>query len=352
MHPYRTHTCNQLRKEDAGKTVRLSGWMFRLRDHGGILFVDLRDHYGVTQIVVHPSRSFFGLVEKAHLESVITVTGEVKLRDPETINADLPTGEIEIEANELVMESASQTTPLYIPDEKADESEEMRLKYRFLDLRREKLHNNIILRSQVIKFLREQMWEKGFNEFQTPILTASSPEGARDYLVPSRIHRGMFYALPQAPQMFKQLLMVSGFDKYFQIAPCFRDEAARADRSPGEFYQMDIEMSYATQDEIFAVVEDVVGKTFAKFSTWTCNAAPWPRIKYRDAMMVYGSDKPDLRNPLKWFDMSDFFAKANFKAFAACVENGGLVKGLLVKGIVGVEARTWFDKREAFVKEN
>ena len=258
MHPYRTHTCNQLRKEDAGKTVRLSGWMFRLRDHGGILFVDLRDHYGITQIVVHPSRSFFGLVEKAHLESVITVTGEVKLRDPETINHDLPTGEIEIEANELVMEGASGVTPLYIPDDKAEESEEMRLKYRFLDLRREKLHNNIVLRSQVIRFLREQMWAKGFNEYQTPILTASSPEGARDYLVPSRIHRGMFYALPQAPQMFKQLLMVSGFDRYFQIAPCFRDEAARADRSPGEFYQLDIEMSYATQDEIFAVVEDVV----------------------------------------------------------------------------------------------
>ena len=352
MHPYRTHTCNELRASDAGKTVRLSGWMFRLRDHGGILFVDLRDHYGLTQIVVHPSRSFFGTVEKAHLESVITVTGEVKLRTPDTINPELPTGEIEIEANELVMESASQVTPLYIPDEKADESEDVRLQYRFLDLRREKLHRNIILRSDVIRFLREKMWEKGFHEFQTPILTASSPEGARDYLVPSRIHRGMFYALPQAPQMFKQLLMVSGFDKYFQIAPCFRDEAARADRSPGEFYQMDIEMSYVTQDEIFAVVEDVVSATFRKFSTWACNEAPWPRIKYRDAMMTYGSDKPDLRNPLKWIDMSDFFAKADFKAFAACVKNGGLVKGLLVKGIVGVETRTWFDKREAFVKEN
>ena len=352
MHPYRTHTCNELRAADAGKTVKLSGWMFRLRDHGGILFVDLRDHYGLTQIVVHPSREFFGLVEKAHLESVITVTGEVKLRTPDTINPDLPTGEIEIEANELVMESASEVTPIYIPDEKADENEEVRLKHRYLDLRREKLHNNIILRSNVIKFLREKMWEKGFNEFQTPILTASSPEGARDYLVPSRIHRGMFYALPQAPQMFKQLLMVSGFDKYFQIAPCFRDEAARADRSPGEFYQLDIEMSYATQDEIFAVVEDVVGETFKKFSSWQCNAAPWPRIKYRDAMMVYGSDKPDLRNPLKWFDMSDFFKRASFKAFASCVENGGLVKGLLVKGIVGVETRTWFDKREAFVKDN
>ncbi len=352
MHPYRTHTCNELRKEDAGKTVRLSGWMFRLRDHGGILFVDLRDHYGVTQVVVHPSRRFFSAVEKAHLESVITVTGEVKLRDPETVNPALPTGEIEIEANELVMESPSDVTPLYVPDEKAEESEDMRLKYRFLDLRREKLHGNIVLRSQVIRFLREQMWAKGFNEYQTPILTASSPEGARDYLVPSRLHRGMFYALPQAPQMFKQLLMVSGFDKYFQIAPCFRDEAARADRSPGEFYQLDIEMSYATQDEIFSVVEDVVSATFRKFSAWECNATPWPRIKYRDAMMTYGSDKPDLRNPLKWIDMSDFFHRASFKAFAATVEQGGLVKGLLVKGIVGVEARAWFDKREAFVKDN
>lgn len=352
MHPYRTHTCNELRKEDAGRTVRLSGWMFRLRDHGGILFVDLRDHYGVTQVVVHPSRQFFSAVEKAHLESVVTVTGEVKLRDSETVNPNLPTGEIEIEANELVIESPSDVTPLYVPDEKAEESEDMRLKYRFLDLRREKLHNNIVLRSQVIRFLREQMWAKGFNEYQTPILTASSPEGARDYLVPSRLHRGMFYALPQAPQMFKQLLMVSGFDKYFQIAPCFRDEAARADRSPGEFYQLDIEMSYATQDEIFSVVEDVVSATFRKFSTWECNATPWPRIKYRDAMMTYGSDKPDLRNPLKWIDMSDFFHRASFKAFAATVEQGGLVKGLLVKGIVGVEARAWFDKREAFVKEN
>ncbi len=352
MHPYRTHNCNELRAADVGKTVRLSGWMFRLRDHGGILFVDLRDHYGITQIVVHPSRSFFGQVEKAHLESVFTVTGEVKLRTPDTINPKMATGEIEVEANEFVMESASAVTPIYIPDEKADESEDVRLKHRYLDLRREKLHNNIILRSNVIKFLREQMWSKGFNEFQTPILTASSPEGARDYLVPSRIHRGQFYALPQAPQMFKQLLMVSGFDKYFQIAPCFRDEAARADRSPGEFYQLDIEMSYATQDEIFAVVEDVVGKTFAKFSTWQCNAAPWPRIKYRDAMMTYGSDKPDLRNPLKWVDMSDFFRRASFKAFANTVEQGGLVKGLLVKGIVGVETRTWFDKREHNVKEN
>ena len=353
MHPYRTHTCNELRAADAGKTVRLSGWMFRLRDHGGILFVDLRDHYGLTQIVVHPSRSFFGLVEKAHLESVITVTGEVKLRTPDTINPDLPTGKIEIEANELVMESASQVTPIYIPDEKADESEDVRLQYRFLDLRREKLHNNIVLRSQVIRFLREKMWGKGFNEFQTPILTASSPEGARDYLVPSRIHRGMFYALPQAPQMFKQLLMVSGFDRYFQIAPCFRDEDARADRSPGEFYQLDMEMSYATQDDVFAVMEDVIPATFREFAPagTKVDGAPFVRIPYREAMMRFGTDKPDLRNPLEWIDMSAFFAKAGFKAFASTVEKGGLVKGLLVKGAVK-QSRTWFDKREHNVKEN
>src|SRR5574344_238064 len=284
MHPYRTHTCNELRASDAGKTVKLSGWMFRLRDHGGILFVDLRDHYGLTQIVVHPSRSFFGLVEKAHLESVITVTGEVKLRTPDTINPDLPTGEIEIEANELVMEGASEVTPLYIPDEKADESEDVRLKHRYLDLRREKLHNNIILRSKVIRFLREQMWAKGFNEFQTPILTASSPEGARDYLVPSRIHRGMFYALPQAPQQFKQLLMVAGFDRYFQIAPCFRDEDARADRSPGEFYQMDVEMSFVEQDEIFEVIEGLIDDIFSKFAGREYTKPPFPRIPFRESI--------------------------------------------------------------------
>ena len=351
MHPYRTHTCNQLRETDAGKTVRLSGWIFRMRDHGGILFLDLRDHYGITQVVVHPSRSFFSVVEKLKLESVITVTGEVKLRDASTINPEIPTGKVELEANELEVQSASEATPLYLPDD-ANESEDLRLKYRFLDLRREKLHHNIVLRSEVISFLRQQMVEKGFHEYQTPILTASSPEGARDYLVPSRLHRGQFYALPQAPQLFKQLLMVAGFDRYFQVAPCFRDEAARADRSPGEFYQLDMEMSFVTQDEIFAIVEDVISKTFKKFSKWTVSPAPWRRIKYRDAMMTYGSDKPDLRNPLKWINMSDFFAKANFKAFAACVAAGGLVKGLNVPGVSGTQSRSWFDKREHNAKEN
>ncbi len=349
MHPYRTHTCNELRASDAGKTVRLSGWMFRLRDHGGILFIDLRDHYGVTQIVIHPTRPFFEALSKAKLETVLTVTGELKLRDKETINPEIATGEVELEVNECVIESPSEQTPLYIPDEPT-ESEDLRLKYRFLDLRRKSLHDNIMLRSQVIRFLREKMWNLGFTEYQTPILTCSSPEDARDYLVPSRVHRGKFYALPQAPQLFKQLLMVSGFDRYFQIAPCFRDEDARADRSPGEFYQLDIEMSYVTQDEIFKVVEEVLSELFAKFSTKKVTETLWPRIPYREAMMTYGSDKPDLRNPLKWIDMSEFFARADFKAFAACVASGGLVKGLTVKGVTGVQSRSWFDKREQNAK--
>ena len=349
MHPYRTHTCNELRAADAGKTARLSGWMFRMRDHGGILFIDLRDHYGITQVVVHPSRSFFETLAKSRLETVITVTGEVKLRDQETINPEIPTGEVEIEANECVLESPSELTPLYLPDE-ASESEDLRLKYRFLDLRREHLHNNIVLRSKVIQFLRQQMWNLGFTEYQTPILTCSSPEGARDYLVPSRVHRGKFYALPQAPQLFKQLLMVSGFDRYFQIAPCFRDEDARADRSPGEFYQLDIEMSFVTQDEIFAVVEEVLYKLFKTFSKKVITDAPWPRIPFREAMMKYGSDKPDLRNPLVWIDLSEFFRNGGFKAFASTVEKGGIVKGLRVPGIVGVQSRSWFDKRESNAK--
>jgi len=353
MHPYRTHTCNDLRASDAGKTARISGWVFRKRDHGGILFLDLRDHYGLTQVVVHPSRAFFGDVEKIKLESVATFTGKVVLREPSTVNPDLPTGEVELVADECVIESASETTPIYIPDE-TDPAEDMRLTYRYLDLRRSRVHNNIVLRSRLISFLRKQMEAHGFNEYQTPILTCSSPEGARDYLVPSRVHHGKFYALPQAPQLFKQLLMVAGFDSYFQIAPCFRDEDSRADRSPGEFYQLDIEMSYATQEDVFAVVEDVLSKAFAEFAPkdWSIDQAPWRRIPYREAMMVYGSDKPDLRNPLRWQDLSAFFAKADFKAFAACVAAGGLVKGLCVKGAAATQSRTWFDKREQNVKDN
>lgn len=351
MHPFRTHNCSQLRASDAGTTAKLSGWVFRMRDHGGILFIDLRDHYGLTQVVIHPSRPFFEQMSHAKLETVITVTGVVTLREPETINPDLATGEVELVANECVVETTADQSPLYIPGE-PDESEDLRLKYRFLDLRREGLHRNILLRSKVIAFLRQQMWAHGFNEYQTPILTCSSPEGARDYLVPSRVHRGKFYALPQAPQLFKQLLMVAGFDRYFQIAPCFRDEAARADRSPGEFYQLDIEMSFVTQDEIFAVVEDVISKTFAEFSNRPITPAPWPRIPYRESMMKYGSDKPDLRIPLEYVCLNDLFRDSGFKAFASTVAKGGVVKGLRVPGIVGVQSRSWFDKREAFAKEN
>ncbi len=354
MHDFRTHNCNELRASDAGKTVRLSGWVYHRRDHGGIIFIDLRDHYGRTQVVVHPSRSFFSTAENVHFESVITVTGKVVAREPDMINHDIPTGEVELVADEFIVESESEQTPIYLAGDASDVGpEELRLKYRYLDLRRESLHANILLRSQVISFLRSKMESLGFHEYQTPILTSSSPEGARDFLVPSRIHPGQFYALPQAPQIFKQLLMVAGFDRYFQIAPCFRDEDSRADRSPGEFYQLDCEMSFATQEDVFAVMEEVIPETFRKFAKpgKKVASAPFPRITYRDAMMTYGSDKPDLRNPLKWFDMSAFFAKAGFKAFAATVEKGGLVKGLLVKNATA-QSRTWFDKREHNVKEN
>ncbi|MBQ3810675.1 MAG: aspartate--tRNA ligase, partial [Kiritimatiellae bacterium] len=354
MHPYRTHTCNELRVEDAGKTARLSGWVYHKRDHGGILFLDLRDHYGRTQVVVHPSRSFFQEATDLRLESVVTVTGQVVARGESEINPDIDTGKVELVADEFVVESAADQTPIYLGGDGNDTAgEDLRLKYRYLDLRRESLHANIVLRSKVISFLRRRMEDLGFREYQTPILTSSSPEGARDFLVPSRIHPGEFYALPQAPQIYKQLLMVAGFDRYFQIAPCFRDEDARADRSPGEFYQLDMEMSYATQDDVFAVMEDVIPATFREFAPagTKVDGAPFVRIPYRESMMKYGTDKPDLRNPLEWIDMSAFFAKAGFKAFASTVEKGGLVKGLLVKGAVK-QSRTWFDKREHNVKEN
>ena len=354
MHPFRTHTCNELRPEHDGQTVRLGGWVYHKRDHGGILFLDLRDHYGRTQVVVHPSRPFFQQCADIRLESVLIVTGKVVKREPAMVNPDIPTGEVELVADEIQFESPADQTPIYLAGE-ADEvgPEDLRLKYRYLDLRRESLHANILLRSQVISFLRSKMESLGFHEYQTPILTSSSPEGARDFLVPSRIHPGEFYALPQAPQIFKQLLMVAGFDRYFQIAPCFRDEDSRADRSPGEFYQLDCEMSFVTQDDVFAVMEEVIPETFKKFAKpgKKVDGAPFPRIPYAEAMMTYGSDKPDLRNPLKWINMSDFFAKAGFKAFASTVEKGGLVKGLLVKGAVK-QSRTWFDKREHNVKEN
>ncbi|MEG2415740.1 MAG: aspartate--tRNA ligase, partial [Kiritimatiellia bacterium] len=284
-------------------------------------------------------------------ESVITFTGEVVPREPETINPDLPTGEVELVANECAIESAAETTPIYIPDEE-DPAEEMRLTYRYLDLRRDRVHKNIILRSKLISFLRKVMEQHGFNEYQTPILTCSSPEGARDYLVPSRIHHGKFYALPQAPQLFKQLLMVAGFDRYFQIAPCFRDEDSRADRSPGEFYQLDIEMSYATQEDVFAVVEDVLSKAFSEFAPkgWAIDGAPWCRIPYREAMLSYGSDKPDLRNPLKIVDVTNVFKDSGFGAFAKAVEAGCIVRALPVPDIKA-KPRSFFDKLEPWAKE-
>ena len=342
MHIYRTHTCNELRETHAGQVVRLSGWVFRKRDHGGILFIDLRDHYGLTQIVVHPSRAFFDELTKLRLESVIIVEGIVTRREPTTVNPDLPSGAVEVVADVCTVESAAEQTPIYLAGDE-DCAEELRLKYRFLDLRRESLHANIVLRSRVIAHLRRMMTDKGFNEYQTPILTCSSPEGARDYLVPSRIHPGKFYALPQAPQLFKQLLMVAGFDRYFQIAPCFRDEDARADRSPGEFYQLDMEMSYVTQDDIFAVVEDVLHSTFTTFSKKRVDATPWRRIPYREAMLKYGSDKPDLRIPIEMVDVSAIFRDSGFNAFAAAVKGGAVVRAIPVKGIKD-KPRSFFDK--------
>ena len=349
MHIYRTHTCNELRPAHSGETARLSGWVFRKRDHGGILFIDLRDHYGITQIVVNPGRLFFETLSRLHLESVITVTGKVTLRDPDTVNPAMETGEVELVAETCELESVADPLPLYLAGEE-EAGEEPRLKYRYLDLRRERVHRNILLRSQVISHLRRQMEALGFNEFQTPILTASSPEGARDYLVPSRVHPGKFYALPQAPQMFKQLLMVAGFDRYFQIAPCFRDEDARADRSPGEFYQLDLEMSFVTQDEIFAVVEQVLHSTFMRFSDKASDAPPWRRIPYREAMLKYGSDKPDLRIPLEMIDVTGIFRSSGFKAFAGPIASGGaVVRALPVPGIKG-QPRSFFDKLVEYAK--
>ena len=342
MHLYRTHTCNDLRAAHAGQTVKLSGWLFRKRDHGGILFIDLRDHYGQTQIVVHPSRSFFESLTHMKLESVVTIVGQVTMREASTINPELSTGEIEVVANECVEQSVSEQTPIYLAGEE-DTAEEVRLKYRFLDLRRASLHQNILLRSRVIAHLRQKMTSLGFNEFQTPILTCSSPEGARDYLVPSRVHPGKFYALPQAPQLFKQLLMVAGFDRYFQIAPCFRDEDARADRSPGEFYQLDMEMSFVTQDDVFQVVEDVLHSTFSTFSKLAIDAAPWRRIPYREAMLKYGSDKPDLRIPIEMSDVTEIFRASGFNAFAGAIKSGAVVRAIPVRAIKN-QPRSFFDK--------
>ncbi len=320
MHAYRTHHCGALRKTDVGKPVRLSGWVHRKRDHGGLLFIDLRDHYGLTQLVVEPEEPFFAEIERVRQESVIRVEGKVVAREGDTVNPGLPTGEIEVRIKGFDVLSVAEELPVPVFGE-PDYPEDLRLKYRFLDLRRETLHRNIILRSGVIASLRRRMIEQGFMEFQTPILTASSPEGARDFLVPSRMHPGKFYALPQAPQQFKQLLMVAGFDRYFQIAPCFRDEDARADRSPGEFYQLDFEMSYVAQEDVFSAIEPVLAGVFEEFSKGKAvTKPPFPRIAYNDAIRKFGSDKPDLRNPLEMQNVSEHFRGSGFKVFAGMLE--------------------------------
>ncbi|MBL0965991.1 MAG: aspartate--tRNA ligase, partial [Blastomonas sp.] len=343
MHAYRTHSCTALRASDVGQQVRLSGWVHRKRDHGNLLFIDLRDHYGLTQIVTDSDSPAFAALERLRVESVVTVTGTVVARSAETVNANLPTGEIEVRAAEVVVQSAADELPMPVAGEQ-EYPEDIRLRYRFLDLRRERLHRNIMLRSQVIASLRRRMVEQGFTEFQTPILTASSPEGARDYLVPSRVHPGKFYALPQAPQMFKQLLMVAGFDRYFQIAPCFRDEDARADRSPGEFYQLDLEMSFVTQDDVFAALEPVLAGVFEEFSggKHVTPAGTFPRIPYRESMLKYGSDKPDLRNPLVISDVTDHFVGSGFGLFDKIVGSGGKVRAIPAPG-AGAMSRKFFD---------
>ncbi len=320
MHRYRSHTCGSLRADDAGQTARLSGWCHRIRDHGGVLFVDLRDHYGMTQCVVDPDSPAMKLTETFRSEWVVRLDGKVRIRPEGTENPDMPTGQVELYVTEAEVLGPASELPLPVFGD-AQYPEETRLKYRFLDLRREKLHANIMLRGKVVDSMRRRMKEGGFFEFQTPILTASSPEGARDFLVPSRIHPGKFYALPQAPQQYKQLLMMAGFDRYFQIAPCFRDEDPRADRLPGEFYQLDIEMSFVEQDDVFAAMEPVLRGVFAEFAgDDKVTPSPWPRIPYAESMRKYGSDKPDLRNPLIMQDVSEHFRGSNFKVFARLLE--------------------------------
>ena len=347
MHLYRSHTCAQLRIGDADTTARLSGWVHRKRDHGGVLFVDLRDHHGLTQVVANAGSATFEALDRLRVESVVTVTGTVTARDAGAINPKMATGEIELKADEVVVRSAAAELPLPVAGE-ADYPEEIRLRYRYLDLRRERLHRNIMLRSGVIASLRRRMIDQGFTEFQTPILTASSPEGARDFLVPSRVHPGKFYALPQAPQMFKQLLMVAGFDRYFQIAPCFRDEDARADRSPGEFYQLDFEMSFVTQDDVFAAIEPVLAGVFEEFTGFVdgqpkaVTKPPFPRIAYTESMLKYGNDKPDLRNPIEIVDVTEIFRGSGFGVFARMVEEGAVVRAVRTPG-TGPRPRSFFD---------
>ncbi len=343
MHAYRTHTCGALRASDAGQTARLSGWVHSKRDHGGLLFVDLRDHYGLTQCVFAAGSAGFVTMERVRPESVITVTGTVVNREGATVNPKLPTGEVELKADTVYVQSAADVLPMQVAgDEKFPD--EIRLKYRFIDLRREKMQRNMKLRAGVIASIRRRMIESGFTEFQTPILTASSPEGARDFLVPSRNHPGKFYALPQAPQQFKQLAMVAGLDRYFQIAPCFRDEASRADRSPGEFYQLDFEMSFVTQEDVFNTLEPVIAGVFEEFGDGRAvTKPPFPRIPYDTSMLLYGSDKPDLRNPLVITDVTEHFAGSGFGLFAKIAASGGIVRAIPAPG-TAANPRSFFDK--------
>ncbi len=353
MHAYRTHTCAALRASDVGQTVRLSGWVHRRRDHGGVLFVDLRDHYGLVQIVADADSEALKLLETVRAESVVTIDGMVEARGPDAKNPNLATGDIEVRAQAVTVQSAAAELPMPVAGE-AEYPEDIRLKYRYLDLRRERIHKNIVLRSNVIASIRQRMIGQGFTEFQTPILTASSPEGARDYLVPSRVHPGKFYALPQAPQMFKQLLMVAGFDRYFQIAPCFRDEDARADRSPGEFYQLDFEMSFVTQDDVFAAIEPVLHGIFEEFADFdgkgrTVSPLPFRRIPYKESMLKYGNDKPDLRNPIEISDVSGYFSGSGFGRFAAIVEGGDVVRAIPAPG-TAEKSRKFFDDMNSWAQ--
>jgi aspartyl-tRNA synthetase len=344
MHRYRTHTCGDLRESDIGAAARLSGWCHRIRDHGGLLFIDLRDHYGITQCVADPDSAAFKAAEKLRAEWVVRIDGKVRKRPAGTENLDLATGAVELFVSEIEVLGPAGDLPMPVFGEQ-DYPEEIRLKYRFLDLRRERLHHNIIKRGRIIDSIRRRMKEQGFYEFQTPILTASSPEGARDFLVPSRLHPGKFYALPQAPQQFKQLVMISGFDRYFQIAPCFRDEDARADRSPGEFYQLDVEMSFVTQEDVFAAVEPVLRGVFEEFADGKPVTPKFPRIAYADALTRYGTDKPDLRNPLTIADVTQEFNEASvtFNAFKNVIKNGGVVRAIPAPG-AAAQPRSFFDK--------
>jgi aspartyl-tRNA synthetase len=352
MHRYRTHTCGALRASDIGKEVRLSGWCHRIRDHGGVLFIDLRDHYGITQVVADPDSPAFKTAEMLRSEWVVRIDGKVRRRPAGTENPELPTGAVEVYIHEIEVLGPAAELPMPVFGEQ-EYPEDIRLKYRFLDLRRERLHRNLMMRGAVIDSIRRRMKEEGFFEFQTPILTASSPEGARDYLVPSRLHPGKFYALPQAPQQFKQLIMIAGFDRYFQIAPCFRDEDARADRSPGEFYQLDLEMSFVTQQDVFDAVEPVMRGVFEEFAEGKPVTQKFPQIPYREALLKYGSDKPDLRNPLVIADVTDEFNEATvtFNAFKNIIKVGGVVRAIPAPGAAR-QPRSWFDKLNEWARSD